>query len=216
MTDWIRDLIFDVGTGGSQARPKEEDSPYFGTPEDEWPSITASLLRENPLDGPRLVDAVLESWNDIFESSIGPVHIGKEIFPSPQIMGFLLHELIPIRVAMEADGWRRDASASEKDLVYVPDHNYSIEIKTSSHPNQIFGNRSFGVPGTSRGKKAKSGYYCAVNFERWLDVDGRPEIRSIRYGWIDSTDWVAQASQTGQQSSLPARVYRTQLPILYR
>lgn len=98
----------------------------------------------------------------------------------------------------------------------MPDQRFSIEIKTSSEKDQIFGNRSFGVDNPGKGKKAKDGYYVAVNFEKWSDARGGiPCVKLIRYGWLDHTDWVAQKSLTGQRSSLPAIVANTQLLTVY-
>ncbi|WP_435055963.1 ScaI family restriction endonuclease [Micromonospora aurantiaca (nom. illeg.)] len=192
-------------------------SPYYGYDVREWPNITRSLLAAQPLPGPALVRAVLDSWESIFESRLGSgFHIGREIRPSPQIMGFLLHALIPLELATAYPDWRAETSARDKDLVYIPDERFSIEIKTSSHPNQIFGNRSFGVEIPGRGKKAKDGYYLTVNFEKWSDIpDLMPEILLIRFGWLDHTDWVAQQAQTGQQSALPSVVDNNQLLTIY-
>ena len=216
MTNWLEDLRFSNSQHGVRFRDKHPDSPYYEEPEANWPKITRELLSRQKLTGPALATAVLGSWDDIFSSQIGPARIGVDIFPAPQVMGFLLHELTPLRVALDLPGWRRDATASERDLVFDPDPSLSIEIKTSSNPTQVFGNRSFGQENAGRGKKAKSGYYCTINFEGWKDAPGRrPEILRIRYGWIDSTDWVAQEAATGQASSLPGRVYRGQLALIY-
>jgi ScaI restriction endonuclease len=213
---WVDQASFSTRVGGPQLRPKQAGSPYFGKDQTEWKGTTRKLLRHHPLSGPELTDAVLRSWNDIFDSNLGPAKIGRDIFPAPQIMGFLLHELIPLRLSSGSAHWRRDATSSEKDLVYVPDARYSIEIKTSSHRDQVFGNRSFGQENPGKGKKAKSGYYCLVNFENWNVATGtRPRVRLIRFGWLDSTDWVAQAAPTGQNSSLPAVVYNRQLLVLH-
>lgn len=215
MTHWVDRIAFGNMTSSAPLRPKQPDSPYYGFAEDRWQEITRDLLRRQPLDGPTLLDAVLQSWEDIFGSTLGPAKIGVEILPAPQIMGFFLHELVPLRIARSSADWRRDASAAEKDLVYIPDGAMSVEIKTSSHRAQIFGNRSFGIDNPGRGKKAKSGYYCAINFEGWGDARGaRPEITRVRYGWLDSTDWNAQEAETGQASSLPSAVYNNQLAVL--
>ncbi|MGW0560047.1 ScaI family restriction endonuclease [Streptomyces sp. NPDC003016] len=214
---WVSEARVGRRAGGAAMRPKLPSSPYFGWDSDDWPEVTRELLAAQPLSGEALVAAVLSSWDSIFESRLGSgFHIGREIEPTPQIMGFFLHALIPLELAKGDPGWRADLDSSEKDLVYVPDQKYSIEIKTSSHRDQIFGNRSFGVDNPGRGKKAKDGYYVAVNFEKWSDAPGRlPRIRLIRYGWLDHTDWVAQKSQTGQQSSLPGIVANTQLLTIY-
>lgn len=214
---WVREAKVGNRKGGATIRPKLPNSPYFGWDSEDWPEVTRNLLAEQPLSGEILVEAVLSSWDSIFESRLGSgFHIGRDILPTPQIMGFFLHALIPLELAAGDPNWRADLNAGEKDLVYQPDQGFSIEIKTSSHRDQIFGNRSFGVDGPTRGKKAKDGYYVAVNFEKWGDAPGRmPQIRAIRYGWLDQTDWVAQKSETGQQSSLPAIVSNTQLLTLY-
>jgi hypothetical protein len=204
--------------GGAIPRPKVESSPYFGVEdENERLTITRNLIAAHPLSGPDVTVTVLTSWDSIFESRLGSgFHIGREIRPAPQIMGFLLHALIPLELAKHHDGWRAELDARDKDLVYIPDERYSIEIKTSSHDRQIFGNRSFGVENPGRGKKAKDGYYLAVNFEPWpRDEDRLPRIRMIRFGWLDHSDWVAQAAQTGQQSALPSVVDNTQFLVLY-
>lgn len=174
------------------------------------------------MDGPTLVEAVLESWEDIFRSQIGFAKIGRDIFPTPQIMGFLLHELVPARIGHLYPEWRKDESSTEKDLVNLNNPLLSIEIKTSSNPTKVFGNRSYGVETSGSSgriaKKAKSGYYCTVNFEKWQSKDAaapRPEVKLIRYGWIDSTDWRSQGAESGQQSNLPTRVYNHQLATLF-
>jgi hypothetical protein len=200
-------------------RPKTDASPYFARDESEWAEVTRELMRAHPLSGDDVAAAVLDAWDDIFQSRIGVGQIGVDIFPDPQTMGYLLHELVPLRVSASHGKWRKDRSASEKDLVYTPDDFFSTEIKGSSSPgNQIYGNRSYGVENADPGKKAKSGYYIAINFERWIDAatGTRPKIKLVRFGWLDSTDWRAQASQTGQQSSLPGIVYAKQLPVVFR
>lgn len=193
------------------------DSPYLGLSEKEWLSVTQEIVYRHPLSTEEIVDAVLASWQSIFDSRLGTkgFQIGQDIFPKPQIMGFLLHELIPLELAAKhPDNWRGDTNAADKDLVYIPDDSYSVEVKTSSDPNHIFGNRSY-AQGTSKGKKGKSGYYLAVNFEKF-SVAKKPSIRLIRFGWIDSHDWIGQKSATGQQARLSSDVENYKLLQLYR
>lgn len=194
-------------------------SPYLDVSIDKWQTITKRLIDEHPLDKQALTDVVLDCWRSIFESKFGRkgFQIGKDIFPKPQIMGFLLHELIPLELAARfPKDWRGDASSADKDIVYVPDSKYSIEVKTSSHPTQIFGNRSYAQPAASKGKKAKSGYYLTVNFESCTAANPNPSLSQVQFGWIDSTDWIGQKAATGQQSRLPSEVYAHKLVTLYR
>lgn len=214
--EWVRQAKTGRRAGGLPAWSKLPHSPYYGVPEADWPTVTRDLLARQVLPGPDLVQAVLDSWRSIFQSRLGSgFYVGGEIRPGPQIMGFFLHALIPLELARAHPGWRAENSARDKDLVYDPDPRLSIEIKTSSHPSQVFGNRSFGVEGSGRGKKAKDGYYATVNFEKWT-TGQLPRILQVKYGWLDSTDWVAQRAETGQQSALPSIVDNTQLLTIYR
>jgi len=192
-------------------------SPYSGVPTERWQEVTLRLIDEHPLDPKEIVEIVLESWNSIFDSKMGTkgFRIGKDIFPKPQIMGFLLHELIPLELAARyPDKWRGDRDASEKDIVYIPNDYYSIEVKTSSNPSHIYGNRSFAQK-SSKSKKAKSGYYLAINFGKFSKSTLHPEIRLVRFGWLDSEDWIGQRSATGQQSRLSPDVENKKLLVVY-
>lgn len=191
--------------------------PYANSPVSEWPAITERLVSEHPLKSKEIVEIVLASWSSIFESSIG-VHgfkIGQNIFPKPQIMGFFLHELIALEIAARyPDEWRGEINSSDKDIVYLKKNLYSIEIKTSSNPKHIFGNRSYAQESLT-GKKSKSGYYLAVNFESLTLTNTRPVILVIRFGWLDHTDWIAQKSPTGQQARLGLEIYTGKFKTLY-
>jgi ScaI restriction endonuclease len=193
-------------------------SPYQDIPQGQWKAVTQRLVAEHPLSAEVIRSVALECWTSIFKSTFGHkgFRIGKDIFPKPQIMGFLLHELIPLELAARyPDVWRGDLSSADKDIVYVPDRKYSIEVKTSSHPNQIFGNRSYAQPGVSESKKAKSGYYLAVNFESCTASNPAPALSRVQFGWVDSSDWIGQRAATGQQSRLPTEVYAHKFVRIY-
>jgi hypothetical protein len=143
------------------------NSPYAGKSKSEWKLITEELISKHPINEKSLVDIILLAWNNIFETSIGRnnLKIGKHIFPKPQVIGALMHELIPAEMAASyPTQWRGEANAGDKDIVYVPNDFYSVELKTSSNPSRIFGNRSYAQRPTN-GKKGKDGFYIAVNFE---------------------------------------------------
>jgi len=199
-------------------------SPYEKLPVKRWATKTQALLRAHPLNRAEIVQIVLKVWGDILASRIGAFEIGKHLLAKPQIMGFFLHELIPLELARCHPGvWRGDKLAKEKDLFYIPNPDLSVEIKTSSHPSQIFGNRSYAQKSKQGNKtkseetrKTKSGYYLAVNFEKFTDERSVPAITRIRFGWLDHTDWVGQKAETGQQSRLSRNVERYKLVELYR
>jgi hypothetical protein len=174
-------------------------------------------IKSHPLKSDEILEVVLSAWESIFDSKMGTkgFRIGKEIFPKPQIMGFFLHERIPLELsARYPKKWRGEKETSDKDIVYIPDDQYSIEVKTSSNPKHIYGNRSY-AQATSRGKKAKSGFYLAINFEKFSKDIIRPNIRRIRFRWLDLEDWISQKTGTGQQSRLPPEVENYKLLKLY-
>ncbi len=180
-----------------------EKSPYADLAIEQWSEKTKKLVKHHPLEASEMVEIVLQAWSDIFDSKLGPKEfkIGRDIFPQPQIMAFLLHELIPLELASRhKDSWRRDQFGNDKDLVCLTDDKFSIEIKTSSSANGIYGNRSYAQP-TRGDKKSKSGYYLAVNFGGFHEGDtAQPSISKIRFGWLDHSDWKGQNAQTGQQA----------------
>jgi hypothetical protein len=179
--------------------------PHSRLPKDKWAAKTKKLVAAHPLNMKEVVEVVLLAWDAIFASQIGPhgFKIGTHLFPKPQIMGFLLHELIPLEFAVRYPNKRRgEEQAGDKDLVYIPDPRFSVEIKTSSHKSKIFGNRSYAQRPTDA-KKSKSGYYLAINFDRFdKRKKTRPKIVRVRFGWLDHSDWIGQAAATGQQAHL--------------
>ncbi len=191
-------------------------SPYDGKAVTEWARVTRRLVRGHPLQTDEIVDVVLAAWESIFGFKIGAkFEIGRDIFPKPQIIGFFLHELIPLEfTALHPDEWRGEEVGSDKDIVYIPDDKYSIEVKTSSNPRHIFGNRSY-AQGSTQGKKSKSGYYLAVNFEKFSKTSKKPRILLIRFGWLDSSDWRGQVAATGQQASLTKEAEGEKLITIY-
>ena len=54
-------------------------------------------------------------------------------FPTPQIMSFLLHELVALNLEIRyPDIWKKGVEKNEKDLVCLQNDDFSIEIKASS------------------------------------------------------------------------------------
>ena len=115
-------------------------SPYTNQPEYRWSEITESLIAEHPLSKEDIVSAVLEAWDGIMRTRIaGELQIGVDIFPTPQILGNYLHELIPVVLERRYPGlWTRDIQKKDKDLVCVQNPYYSCEIKTSSNSINIY------------------------------------------------------------------------------
>ena len=193
-------------------------SPYEGYSVKEWNKITEDLIAKHPLSEEEIIYAVLDAWNRIKLTKIGgELQIGIDVFPSPQIMGNYLHELIPVMLAHKYPGvWRKEQLKDEKDMVYIPNDFYSVEIKTSSNATNIYGNRSYGQENSENNSgKKKYGYYITVNFEKYTEINHNPRIKKIRFGWIDHSDWHAQAAATGQQASLALDARDHKLKLLY-
>lgn len=193
-------------------------SPYEDYSVREWDRITEDLIAEHPLSEEEVVDAVFDAWDRIKLTKIGgELQIGVDVFPSPQILGNYLHELIPVMLAHKYPGiWRKERLKDEKDMVYIPNDFYSVEIKTSSNATNVYGNRSYGKENSKNNSgKKKYGYYITVNFEKYTDTNHNPRIRKIRFGWIDRSDWHAQAAATGQQASLALDARDHKLKLLY-
>lgn len=196
-------------------------SPYENIPQREWKTKTTELVYKHPASPEVLTQAVLKSWSKIQGSKIGDeLIIGKNYFPTPQILGDFLHELIPIELSKHDGAWEKGTEKHDKDVVYRKDNYFSFEIKSSSHPKNIFGNRSFAQKDTTSGKKVqkkdKSGYYLAINFPPIHKEKEWMPIKQIRFGWIDKEDWQGQASASGQQASLSATVLENKLLTIYQ
>lgn len=194
-------------------------SPYFGLSIEDWEAKTKELIKLHPLDPKEIYEVVIQEWSEIFNSSITSraYKMGIDLFPSPQILGFLLHELIPLELARRyPEVWRRDRNTTEKDLVYIPDNNFSIEIKTSSSIRNTYGNRSYAQTSVTgrKSKKSKSGYYLVVNFQKLnflVQNEKLPQVNLVRFGWLDEEDWQGQVAATGQQARLNPNVERHKL-----
>lgn len=192
-------------------------SPYQGTSSSEWLGVTGGLLREFPLTQDQLVNLVLRSWEQIYESSFGSgkLRVGSDIFLPAQATGVILEKLIAVDLGRQGDFWRGGAAKHEKDIVCVSDLRYSFEVKTSSTPKGVYGNRSTGHRGQSR-RKIRTGFYLVINYKLPKPDDLERFVRLIRFGWIDDDDWVGQAKPTGQQASVSREVLLGKLVTLFQ
>jgi hypothetical protein len=181
------------------------ESPFINARPEIWTEITQSVIAKHPVLQVGLYEIVLEAWSEIFTSTIGSagLRFGYDFFPSPQVIGDLLHLLVPLLLERKTPGdWRKDRMKSEKDVVYIPNDFYSFEIKSSSSKNGVFGNKSYTAESVNS-TKSRSGFYLVVNFDKPTEycIGG---VRNVRFGWLDATDWIGQTSATGQQARLSA------------
>ncbi len=191
-------------------------SPYQGKAVEQWLRVTTKLINKHPLKD-EIVDVVLQSWEDIFNSKVGSYTIGKEIFPGPQIMSFFLHELVAHNLSLKHRGvYKVGDSKTEKDIHNLEDPSMGVEIKASSNKDKIFANRSYAQPSSDSETKDKNGYYLAINFEKFSKRVKKPRIRLIRFGYLEHKDWTPQKSSTGQQAHLSEQAYKSKLITLYQ
>ncbi|WP_418485357.1 ScaI family restriction endonuclease [Eshraghiella crossota] len=195
-------------------------SPYENLPEIQWKETTKRLINDHPLSQDVLISTVLEAWDGILRTKIAnELQIGIDIFPTPQILGNYLHELIPVLLEKKYPGqWTRDIEKNDKDLVCVTNPYYSVEIKTSSNANNIYGNASYGQEDSANASsKTKDGYYLAINFEKFVPSEKNfiPRIKKIRFGWLDHSDWHSQNAPSGQAATISPIVRDNKLLLLY-
>jgi len=195
-------------------------SPYENLPEIQWKETTKRLINDHPLSQDVLISTVLEAWDRILRTKIAnELQIGIDIFPTPQILGNYLHELIPVLLEKKYPGqWTRDIEKKDKDLVCVTNPYYSVEIKTSSNANNIYGNASYGQEDSANASsKTKDGYYLAINFEKFVPSEKNfiPRIKKIRFGWLDHSDWHSQNAPSGQAATISPIVRDNKLLLLY-
>lgn len=179
-----------------------------------WDDVTEKLIRKFPLPMDEIVEVVCCSWKRLWQTQIGDEKLSfplSEIDPPATVVGYMLEKLIAKELNNRYPNlWRGYKNDSDKDIVFIPDNNFSFEIKTSGQRGiKIFGNRSYGqkLQDNSKAKKDKSGYYLTVNFYKTT-------LNLIRFGWIDAEDWKAQAASTGQMASLSNEVYDHKLKSL--
>lgn len=106
-------------------------SPYENLPDTQWKKVTKKLVNEHPLSSDILIDTVLEAWNGILKTKIADeLQIGKDIFPTPQILGNYLHELIPVFLEKKYPGqWTRDIEKKIKILYVLQTHITQLKSK---------------------------------------------------------------------------------------
>ena len=190
----------------------------------EYKLQTIKLIKKLPIKITKIKDIVKNSWKDIFtiKDNEGLINIGNNTHPKPQIMGFFLEYLIAKKFEkLDKNMWKFDPTGYSKDIVNLKKPKLSIEIKSSSNPKRIYGNRSYSYKGKNnyRSKKSKNSFYLAINFEKFKIknnlINKRPNLRLIRIGYLKQSDWDSQASQNGQASHIPKAIENVRLLEIY-
>ncbi|TAE03347.1 MAG: ScaI family restriction endonuclease [Bacteroidetes bacterium] len=157
-------------------------SPYENKNVSEWKQITENLLAQNPIYEKRE-----ELVKIIFDSKICALQLGKDFIPSYSNLGFFIENLTALKLAEKyTTQWKHGKDKNEKDIVCLDNSDFSIEVKSSSSSKYIFGNRSYAQAESKKATKEKSGFYLAINYEKFkknnLEV---PQIVLIRLGFVE-------------------------------
>lgn len=186
-------------------------SPYAGRPESEWREITRKLIESHPLKPAELLDTAITAWATLWQTTVGTGAVAvslSDLRVPATIVGYFFEVLFARELQRRAPTlWRGNQSKDEKDVVYIPNPAFSVEIKASGQAGfKVYGNRSYGQKSEGAGpaKKEKSGFYITVNFFNQT-------LTLIRFGWIDADDWDPQEAATGQMAGLKQAVYEGKL-----
>ena len=193
-------------------------SPYKIDAADTWLATTERLIDSFPIDTKEIIEIVIEAWENLYSSSFGngKLVIGKDIFLPAQATGVILEKLISeVLASRYPQIWKSGSTKIEKDVVNLKNDKFSFEIKTSSSPSGLYGNRSTGFK-SAESKKSRTGYYLVINYLLPKEGDLEKKIRKIRLGWIDDEDWVGQAKASGQAASIGAKLAKVKLITIYK
>lgn len=184
-----------------------KSSPYKDQDPSTWLATTQTLIADHPLAVDDLIELVVSAWDGVWSTEIGKGEARlslREVDPPATVVGYFFEKLLAKALAAKYPGeWAGGTGGTEKDLHFVNDPAFSVEVKSSGQLGlKIYGNRSYGqeVENADRAKKDKSGYYLTVNFYG-------DRLSLVRFGWIDGSDWIAQKSSTGQMAGLGKDVY---------
>jgi hypothetical protein len=177
-------------------------SPYSGKPISKWEDITKKLVQEFPLSLNEILNISLVSWSKIWDTKVGNKIELKEVDLPATVIGYFFQKMFTYELINRyPKEWRGEREKSDKDIVYLPDSKFSVEMKSSGQLSYfVYGNRSY-CQKSDTASKAKSGYYITVNFYRQT-------LTLIRLGWIDQDDWNCQDAESGQAATLPHEVYK--------
>lgn len=145
-----------------------------------------------------LLKATFNAWKDIEQLTLGDFKIGRDFKPTGQLIGNLLHILIPKHMELLDKDFQIGTKKEDKDILWNKHSDFAIEIKTSSSKSGVYGNRSYPKGDNI---KDKNSYYLIINYTNF-DENANGYIHSIKVGYIRKEDWKAQDSETGQQSYL--------------
>jgi hypothetical protein len=192
-------------------------SPYAWQDKERWPEITDRLLASYPMRMEDLVIRCRDAFNGVFATVVGPLRtplaeVNLSGGARGGIIGGLFEHLFTQEVILNETGWRVGTQNKEPDLFYIADPVYSLELKTSSMNNTIWGASSKVHKTAGAVRKDGSGFYLVVNY----DHTPKPLITLIRFGWLDDTDWQGSKSAASASSRVIQAHAKLKLRVLFK
>ena len=115
-----------------------EESPYQDQKPEQWEETTRKIIKNHPISQDELKKTVLDAWDSILKTNISKYKIGEDIFPTQQMIGFLLQQLVSLHFENKyPEIWRGEKSASDKDMVCLTDDNFSMKSKHLPTPTKF-------------------------------------------------------------------------------
>ena len=123
-------------------------SPYEGLAEKDWRAKTNELINRHPLDIETIKQVALRSWQILWSTTIGENELSIKLFEldvPASVVGYFFEKLFAKQLETQQPlCWRGGKNKNDKDVVYISDDSYSIEIKSSGQiGTKVFANRSY-------------------------------------------------------------------------
>ena len=162
---------------------------------------------------PYVVRAVEKSWSTLWTARIGPLPLAR-MHLDAQATGKIFQELLAYALHDEDARWRHpDAPRHARDPDFVfenPAYNFELKTCGQAGGRAVFGNRCSSAGIASDTGKSRSTWLLTINYSL---VEG-PRLNIVRFGFVDSTDWIGQRAATGNSSRLNPEAYASKLRIL--
>jgi len=160
-----------------------------------------------------LLNTVNQSWKTLWTTRIGrqPLHAFQKL--DAQVIGKFFQEIMMYSL-YEHDPytWADPEKARNPklpDFVCVKDPKHSFELKMcgQSGSRVVYGNRCSSQGFKSPVGKSRDGWMLTINYTG-------TRINLVRFGYIHGTDWIGQASSSGNSARLHPDTYKNKLEVI--
>lgn len=169
--------------------------------------MTMHLLRHDTL-----LHVIQNAWNTLWKTDVGGKSL-RQLHVDAQVIGKLFQELMHWELhAADPTTWQHPDAPRKRgdpDFVCTKDPLQSFELKMCGQPGstRVFGNRCSSHGFASKHGKSRDCWLLTINY-----TDER--INLVRFGHVLGSDWVGQASASGNAARLKNEVYDTKLEVV--